>query len=163
MNIDNNCVVTLHYKLSDGEGNHIDESPDDDPMVYLHGGGELIDGLENALTGRATGDEFAVTIEPAEAYGDEDPELIRIFDMDEFNGTEMFPGMELQGKDPDGNFRLLRVIDVTGDKVTVNMNHPLAGLTLLFGVNIKEVRLATEAELAHGHVHEDGDEHTDDD
>ena len=158
MNIDRNCVVTLHYKLIDGEGNHIDESPDDDPMVYLHGGGELIDGLENALTGRATGEEFVVTIDPADAYGDEEPELIQIFDMDEFNGVEMLPGMELQGNDPEGNFRLLRVIDVTDDKVTVNMNHPLAGLTLVFAVSIKEVRAATAAELAHGHVHAEGDE-----
>jgi FKBP-type peptidyl-prolyl cis-trans isomerase SlyD len=159
MNIDNNCVVTLHYKLSDGDGNHIDSSPDDDPMVCLHGCGELIDGLENALTGRAAGDEFEVTIQPAEAYGDEDPELIRVFEMDDFNGVEMRPGMELQGKDPEGNFRLLRVIEVEDDKVTVNMNHPLAGLVLVFAVNIKAVRAATEEEIEHGHVHEGDDHH----
>ena len=159
MNIENNCVVTLHYKLSDGDGNPVDASPEDDPMVYLHGGGELIDGLEQALTGKQVGDEFEVSIPPEQAYGDEDPELIRIFDMDEFNGIEMRPGMELQGKDPEGNFRLLRVVEVEDDKVTVNMNHPLAGMTLVFVVNITAVRAATESEIEHGHAHGDGEDH----
>lgn len=158
MKIDNDCVVTLQYHLSDAEGTHIDSSTDDDPMVYVHGSGQLIDGLENALQGKAVGDEFAVTLPPDEAYGDEDPELIQIFTMDEFNGVEMVPGMELQGKDPEGNFRLLRVIDVEGDDVTVNMNHPLCGMTLIFAVKVESVRQATETELAHGHVHADGDD-----
>jgi len=77
--------------------------------------------------------------------------------MADFNGVEMRPGMELQGKDPDVNFRLLLVIEVEDDKVTVNMHHPLAGLVLVFAVNIKAVRPATEEEIEHGHVHEGDD------
>ena len=73
--------------------------------------------------------------------------------------SEMRVGMELQGKDPEGNFRLLRVIGIDGDDVRVDMNHPLAGKTLVFAVRIEAVREATESELAHGHVHLDGDEH----
>lgn len=157
MNIDNDCVVTLHYKLTDDAGNEIDASPDNDPMIYLHGSGELIDGLENALTGKATGDSFDVTIPPEDGYGDEDPELIREFEVEFFNGVEIQPGMELQGKDPEGNFRLLRVIKVDDNKVTVNMNHPLAGLTLVFAINVVDVRTATETEIGHGHAHTDGD------
>jgi len=153
MKIDNNCVVTLHYHLSDAGGSHIDSSADDNPMVYLHGAGELIDGLENALHGKSAGDELAVTLTPDEAYGEEDPQLIRNFKMAEFNGVEMVPGMELQGKDPEGNFRLLRVVKVEGDDVTVNMNHPLCGMTLVFAVKIESVREATETELDHGHAH----------
>ena len=72
---------------------------------------------------------------------------------------EMEPGMELQGKDPEGNFRLLRVVKVEDNMVTVNMNHPLAGMTLVFTVNVVDVRAATETEIAHGHVHTDGDHH----
>ncbi|MGI9292075.1 MAG: FKBP-type peptidyl-prolyl cis-trans isomerase [Gammaproteobacteria bacterium] len=155
MNIDNNCVVTLHYKLTDDTGGEIDTSPEHEPMIYLHGGGELIDGLENALTGKAAGDSFDVTIPPEEAYGDEDPELIREFEVEFFNGVEMRPGMELQGKDPEGNFRLLRVVEVNDDKVKVNMNHPLAGLTLVFAVNIIDVRVATPDEIEQGHVQND--------
>ena len=90
MKIDNNCIVTLQYDLSDADGNHIDSSADDDPMLYLHGSGELIDGLENALQGKSAGDELAVTLSPDEAYGDEDPELIRNFTMAEFDGVDWF-------------------------------------------------------------------------
>jgi FKBP-type peptidyl-prolyl cis-trans isomerase SlyD len=163
MKIDNNCVVALQYHLSDADGNHIDSTSDEDPMVYLHGSGELIDGLENALQGKSAGEEFAVTLSPDEAYGHEDPELIRNYTMAEFNGVEMVPGMELQGKDPEGNFRLLRVVDVEGDDVTVNMNHPLCGMTLVFAVKIESVRQATETELAHGHAHGHDNGHEDED
>jgi FKBP-type peptidyl-prolyl cis-trans isomerase SlyD len=160
MNIDNNCVVTLQFTLTDAEdGAVIHQTTANEPMVYLHGWGELIDGLEQSLHGKTAGDELEVTVTPADGYGDIDPELIRTYHKDNFGDAEMRVGMELQGKDPEGNFRLLRVIGIDGDDVRVDMNHPLAGRTLVFAVQIEAVREATESELAHGHVHPDGDDH----
>ncbi len=99
--------------------------------------GKLLDGLEQALEGKTIGEQFSVTLQPADTCGDELPELIQTLHMDEFNGVEMRAGMELQGEDPDGNFRLIRVQKVEGDRVTVNMNHPLAGIVLYFALGIK--------------------------
>ena len=155
MKIAPNTVVTVDYRLMNEDREEIDSSENGQAIVYLHGGDELIDALEVALEGRAAGDELSVTLQPEDAYGDENPELIRNFHIDEFNGVKMVPGMELQGKDPDGNFQLLRVQEVEGDQVTVNMNHPLAGMVLRFDLKVKEVRAATAEELAHGHAHDD--------
>ena len=153
MKIENNTVVTVDYVLTNDQQEELYSSADDESIIYLHGGNELLDGLERALDGRSVGEQFSVTLQPAEAYGDEQPELIQTMHMDEFNGVEMYEGMELQGKDPDGNFQLLRVEKVVGDQVTVNMNHPLAGMVLNFTGEVKGVRPATEEELAHGHAH----------
>ena len=155
MKIATNTVVTVDYRLTNEDREEIDSSENGQAIVYLHGADELIDALEVALEGRAAGDELSVTLQPEDAYGDENPELIRNFHIDEFNGVKMVPGMELQGKDPDGNFQLLRVQEVEGDQVTVNMNHPLAGMVLRFDLKVKEVRAATAEELAHGHAHDD--------
>jgi FKBP-type peptidyl-prolyl cis-trans isomerase SlyD len=155
MKIAPNTVVTVDYRLTNEDREEIDSSENGQAIVYLHGGDELIDALEVALEGRAAGDELSVTLQPEDAYGDENPDLIRNFHIDEFNGVKMVPGMELQGKDPDGNFQLLRVQEVEGDQVTVNMNHPLAGMVLRFDLKVKEVRAATAEELAHGHAHDD--------
>lgn len=152
MEISNNTVVSLHYRLTNADNEELDNSAGGDPLVYLHGAGELIDGLETALTGRLAGESFTVSIPPDAAYGDIDPELIRIMHSDEFNGAEMREGMKLQGKDPDGNFRLLRVVKVEGDQVTIDMNHPLAGQLLNFAVTIEMVRPATDEEIEAGQV-----------
>jgi len=152
--IENNTVVTADYRLLNEQLEEIDSSEDGEAIVYLHGGDELIDALEAALEGKSVGDQFTVNLQPEEAYGEEQPDLIQNFHIDEFNGVEMHPGMELQGKDPDGNFQLLRIQKVDGDQVTVNMNHPLAGMVLNFELHIKDIRAATEDELAHGHAHD---------
>jgi FKBP-type peptidyl-prolyl cis-trans isomerase SlyD len=159
MNIDNNCVVTLHYNLSDEHGKQIYTSEEDDSLSYLHGWGELIDGLEKALLGKTAGDKFEVTITPEDGYGDEDPNLIQVMPIDTFDGIEIHEGMELEGNDPEGNFRLLRVIKIVGNDVHINMNHPLAGKVLTFSVSVESVRAATETEIAHGHAHTEGDDH----
>jgi FKBP-type peptidyl-prolyl cis-trans isomerase SlyD len=159
MNIDNNCVVTLHYSLNDEHDKQIYNSEEEAPLSYLHGWGELIDGLEKALMGKTAGDKFEVTINPEDGYGDEDPNLVQVMPMDTFKGVEISEGMELQGEDPEGDFRLLRIIKITGDDVTINMNHPLAGQVLKFSVRIESVRAATETEIEHGHAHTDDDTH----
>ncbi len=153
MRIANNTVVTVGYRLLNEALEEIDTSENGEPIVYLHGGDELLDGLEAALSGKTAGDRFRVSLPPDEAYGPEDPELIQIFPIDEFNDVDMYPGMELQGKDPEGNLRLLRVVAIDGNNVTVNMNHPLAGLLLHFDLHVENVRAATAEELAHGHAH----------
>lgn len=152
MEISNNTVVSLHYRLTNENNEELDNSAGGDPLTYLHGAGELIDGLENALVGKQAGESFTVAIPPAEAYGDIDPQLIRIMHSDEFNGAEMREGMQLQGKDPDGNFRLLRVVKVDGNEVTIDMNHPLAGQLLNFAVTVELVRQATDEEIESGQV-----------
>ncbi len=152
MEIANNAVVTIHYRLTNDQNEELDNSAGGEPLIYMHGAGELIDGLEKALAGKLAGESFTVRIPPDEAYGEEEPELIRNMHADEFNGVEMWEGMQLQGKDPEGNFRLLRVIEVDGDRITVNMNHPLAGQTLHFEVNIESVRPATDDEVAAGRI-----------
>jgi FKBP-type peptidyl-prolyl cis-trans isomerase SlyD len=151
--IENNTVVTIDYVLTNDQQEELYSSENDESIIYLHGGGELLDGLEQALDGKTIGELLSVTLQPAEAYGDELSELIQTMHLDEFNGVEMREGMELQGEDPDGNFRLLRVQKVEGDHVTVNMNHPLAGKVLHFALDIKDIRPATEEELAQGHAH----------
>ena len=153
MKIANNTVVTVGYRLLNEALEEIDTSENGAPIVYLHGGDELLDGLEEALNNKVAGDRFTVTLQPDDAYGPEDPELIQIFHISEFNDVDLYPGMQLQGEDPEGNFRLLRVMEVKGDDVTVNMNHPLAGLLLHFELHVEDVRAATEEELEHGHAH----------
>lgn len=153
MKIENNTVVTVDYVLTNDQQEELYSSENDESIVYLHGGDELLEGLERALDGKTVGEQFSVTLQPDEAYGAERPELIQTMHMDEFNGVEMIEGMELQGKDPDGNFQLLRVQKVDGDQVTVNMNHPLAGMVLHFAIAVKDIRPATEEELNHGHAH----------
>ena len=159
MNIDINCVVSLQFTLVDADGTEIHKTTADEPMVYLHGWGELIDGLEKALLGKAAGDELEVTVEPDDAYGDIDPELIRVHPKSDFGGIDLHVGIELEGEDDDGDFQLLRIIKIDGDEVTVDMNHQLAGKTLTFSVRVESIREATEAEIAHGHVHVDGEHH----
>jgi FKBP-type peptidyl-prolyl cis-trans isomerase SlyD len=151
--IEKNTVVTVNYVLTNDQQEELYSSENDEAIIYLHGGDELLDGLEQALDGKAIGEQLSVTLQPAEAYGDEQPDLIQTMHMDEFKGVEISEGVELQGEDPDGNFRLLRIQKVKNDHVTVNMNHPLAGMVLHFALDIKDVRPATEKELAHGHAH----------
>ncbi len=153
MKIEKNTVVTVNYVLTNDQQEELYSSENDEAIIYLHGGDELLDGLEQALDGKAIGEQLSVTLQPAEAYGDEQPDLIQTMHMDEFKGVEISEGVELQGEDPDGNFRLLRIQKVKNDHVTVNMNHPLAGMVLHFALDIKDVRPATEKELAHGHAH----------
>jgi FKBP-type peptidyl-prolyl cis-trans isomerase SlyD len=159
MNIDNNCVVSLQFTLTDADGTEIHKTTAEDPMVYLHGWGELIDGLERALVGKGAGDELEVTVEPNDGYGDIDPALIGVHPKTDFSDVDLHVGVELQGEDEDGELRLLRIIEIDGDEVKVDMNHPLAGKTLTFAVAVGSVREATEAEIAHGHVHVDGEHH----
>lgn len=151
-------VVSFHYTLTDAQGTVIDKS-DGQPLVYLHGHHNIIPGLENALLGKTVGDKLTVTVEPAEGYGEYQPELVQEVPRQMFQGVDNIEaGMQFQAQTDDG-IQVVLVKDVTDDAVIVDGNHPLAGQALTFDVEIVEVRAASSEELAHGHAHGVGGHH----
>ena len=152
--IGDNLVVSMHYKLSDGDGNVLDSSEGSAPLAYLHGARNIIPGLEKALVGKVQGDSLQVKVEPAEGYGEVVPELIQTIQKSDFEDAgSVEVGMAFQAEGPDGSVQRIVVKEVDGDKVTVDANHPLAGAVLHFDIEIVGVREATEEEIAHGHPH----------
>lgn len=159
MQIANHKVVSIHYTLTNDEGDVLDSSKGQEPLAYLHGFGNIISGLENALDGRSLGDKFTVAIAPAEGYGERDNDMVQSVPKSSFQGVdEILPGMQFQAQSPDG-MQLVTVIDVDGDEVILDGNHPMAGMTLNFDVEVTEIRDATAEELEHGHVHGPGGHH----
>ena len=152
--IGDKLVVSMHYKLTDDEGTVLDSSEGSEPLSYLHGSGNIIPGLEKALTGKVEGDSLQVTVAPADGYGEVMDELIHTVNKTAFQETgSVEPGMAFEAQGPDGSSQRIVVKKVDGDEVTIDANHPLAGLTLHFDVEIVGVREATAEEVAHGHVH----------
>lgn len=159
MQITQDSVVSIHYTLTDDAGKTLDSSADGEPLVYLQGHGNLIPGLENALDGKQAGDKLSVKIAPKDGYGEYDKEQIQRVPLRQFKGVgNVRVGMQFQMNTPAGP-RVVTVTNLTGDMVTVDGNHPLAGQNLNFEVEVTEVRAATEEELAHGHVHGPGGHH----
>ena len=157
MLIANQHVVAIDYTLSNDAGEVIDSSAGAEPLVYLHGAGNIIAGLENALVGKTVGDELDVSIEPQDAYGEYSAELITNLGRDMFEGVEELEvGMQFHASAPDGGMQIVTIRDVDGDQVTIDGNHPLAGQQLNFKVKVISVRAASEEEVAHGHVHGEG-------
>lgn len=149
-------VVSLNFTVKDSQGQIVDSSEGGNPLVYLHGQNNIIPGLETALVGKATGDEFAVTVEPAQAYGEYDDEILQVVPREAFQGVEKIePGMVFTAQTQGGPVQFA-VAKIEGDKITVDPNHPLAGKTLNFTGSVIEVRDATDEELEHGHVHGEG-------
>jgi FKBP-type peptidyl-prolyl cis-trans isomerase SlyD len=153
MQIESNSVVTLHYTLKDNDGNIIDQS-DDSSFLYLHGAMNIIPGLENALTGKAAGDELSVSVTPEQGYGVKDPARIQDVPKEMFEGNdEIQVGVQFHAEGPDGAAVVVTVIEVKDDVVVIDGNHALAGVDLNFDVKIVDVRVASEEEVSHGHVH----------
>jgi FKBP-type peptidyl-prolyl cis-trans isomerase SlyD len=154
MKITANKVATLHYTLKDDKGALIESSVGNEPLAYIHGIGNLIPGLEEKLEGKGAGDKVQAVVKPEDAYGERDEELIEEVDRAEFDeGEELEVGKEFQYDDEDGNVFHVRVVKVGDTKVTIDGNHPLAGQTLSFDVEVLSVRDASKEELEHGHVH----------
>ncbi|HEY9033011.1 MAG TPA: peptidylprolyl isomerase [Pseudomonadales bacterium] len=152
--IDNDLVVSIHYTLTNDAGETLDSSAGGEPLNYLHGAGNIIPGLENALTGKSQGDSLQVTVQPEDAYGELIPELVQNVPMAMFQGVEELEvGMVFQTEGPDGEAHLVTVRDIDGDQVTIDGNHPLAGQVLNFDVTVAAIRAASDEEIAHGHVH----------
>lgn len=161
MQIAERTVVSIHYKLTNDAGETLDSSEGGEPLVYLQGFGNLISGLEKALVGKQAGEHVDVRVEPAEAYGEHDPKLIQQVPRRAFQGVkDVKAGMRFQAQGANGPSSVV-ITRVTGDMVTVDGNHPLAGQHLNFAVDIADVRAASEEELAHGHVHGAGGHHHD--
>jgi FKBP-type peptidyl-prolyl cis-trans isomerase SlyD len=159
MKIGKGRVVRMNYTLRDESGTTIESSLGREPLTYLHGQGSLIPGLEKVLDGSQAGLKTTVTVLPQEAYGEKDPQaVIRAARGDFPEGLELAPGVEVQADTPDGPITFL-VVSLEGDEVVLDANHPLAGKTLTFDVEVLEVREATADELAHGHVHGPGGAH----
>ncbi len=157
MLITNQHVVAIDYTLSNDAGEVIDSSAGAEPLVYLHGASNIIAGLENALAGKAVGDELEVSIEPEDAYGEYSAELITNLGREMFEGVEdLEVGMQFHASAPDGGMQIVTIRDIDGDQVTIDGNHPLAGQQLNFKVKVVSVRAASEEEIAHGHVHGEG-------
>ena len=158
--IENDFVVSIHYTLHDDQKVLLDSSQGAEPLMYLHGRGQIIPGLEKELKGKKVGDELKVTVSPEEGYGVYDASQIFNVPKNQFpSGAEVEVGsiFELQG--PKNQSMMVRVKALEGDTVTLDANHPLAGKTLLFNVSVVEVRKATDSELEHGHAHGPGGHH----
>jgi len=153
MKITTNSVVVMHYAVSDSEGTLIDSSYDDKPMSIIQGAGYLIEGLENSLIDHQTGDQFEVSVSADQAYGKRHDDYVQTVPKELLKGVEeLTVGTQLRASTDDGEQTVI-VVDVSNDEVTVDGNHPLAGIDLKFDVEILEVREATEEELAHGLIH----------
>jgi FKBP-type peptidyl-prolyl cis-trans isomerase SlyD len=153
MTIAENKVVTLHYTLTDDEGTVLDKS-EDGSFLYLHGASNIIPGLENALTGKTSGEELKVTVTPEEGYGERDDARKEDVPREMFpEDNEIEVGSQFHAEGPEGQMITVTVIGVTDETVTIDGNHPLAGVQLNFDVKVIEVRDASAEELEHGHAH----------
>ena len=153
MQIAQNTVAAFHYTLTDDEGQVIDSSNGREPLTYLHGKGQIVPGLEKQMEGRQAGDKFNADVVPAEGYGEHQAELMQEVPREAFQGVEdIQPGMQFQGQGPQGVVNVT-VTKVEDGKVHIDGNHPLAGKTLHFAIEVADVREATAEELQHGHVH----------
>lgn len=149
-----NRVVRFSYILTDDKAQVLDRSIDGEPLAYLHGGGAIIPGLEAALEGKRAGESLQVRIAAADAYGERDDELVQSVPREMFEGDDAVKvGTHFETSDDDGETRVVTVTGVDADNVTVDGNHPLAGIPLNFAVTIVDVRDASSEELAHGHAH----------
>lgn len=156
MQIAEKTVVSIHYTLTNSTGETLDSSIGQDPLVYLHGAQNIIVGLEDALKGKTVGDALQVTVEPEQGYGETREELIQEVDRSAFEGVEDIDvGMQFMAQTPWGE-QPVTVVKVEGEQITLDGNHPLAGETLNFDVEVVDIREASAEEMEHGHVHGEG-------
>ena len=155
MQIAKHKVVTMDYTLTDDQGTVIDTSEGREPLAYIQGTGNIIPGLEAALEGRKQGESVNVRVEPEQAYGERDESMLRVVPRNLFDVEDIQAGMQFHAQSEQG-VEVVTVIGVTEEEVTIDSNHPLAGVPLNFAVTIVEVRDASDEELEHGHVHGPG-------
>jgi FKBP-type peptidyl-prolyl cis-trans isomerase SlyD len=148
MIVENDKVVSIQYALKNPSGELLDSSKGGDPLKYLHGAGNIIPGLEAGLNGKTAGDELSIVIEPKDAYGTHDASRVARLPKDNLGPIEgLAVGVELQAQTPSGPL-VVRVVEIDDDTVTVDANHPLAGVPLHFDVTVVDVRDATPEEIA---------------
>jgi FKBP-type peptidyl-prolyl cis-trans isomerase SlyD len=148
-------VVGYRFTVRGEEGQLLAQSASDDLAYYLHGKGTSPSGLEPHMAGRTPGEKFATTLKPDDAFGERDDSRQITVPREQFpQGAEIEPGLRIVADTPQGVTVSLWVMDVKDDEVLLDLNHPLAGKTLHFEVEIVSIRAATKEELAHGHPHE---------
>lgn len=160
MQINKNSVVTLNYTLKNDQGETLDESQDNS-FLYMHGAGGILPGLESQLEGKAVGDEISTHLEPADGYGEIDNSMVQVVPRDMFDKDHPIDiGVQFHAENPEGDMLTVTVSKIDGDDITIDGNHPLAGMALNFEVKIADIREATAEEIEHGHAHgPDGHHH----
>ncbi|MBT3335106.1 MAG: peptidylprolyl isomerase [Methylococcales bacterium] len=159
MKITENSVVSILYKLSNDAGTILDQSTEDNPLIYLHGQGNIVIGLENALTGKTIGDTLDITVTPDEGYGNREDYMVETVNRSMFEGLdEISIGKQFHAEGNTGPV-VVTVTKIEGDEITIDGNHPLAGENLNFAIEVLAIREATEDELTHGHIHGPGCQH----
>ena len=155
MKVETNKVVSFHYSVSDGGAEPIDSSRErGEPLTVLIGHGNIVPGLEKALLGRAVGERFEISVEPAEAYGERRANFTQRVPKKYFQDAEALrPGMSTVLNTREAGPRMVVVHKIGSSVIDVDLNHPLAGKTLAFDVEITDVRDASEEEIAHRHAH----------
>ncbi len=151
MEITDGRVATIHYTLTSDDGDVIDKSAKDAPLSYLHGAGNIVPGLEKALAGKQVGDSLKADVPPEQGYGPHHDGMIQKVPRSAFPDVEVKPGMQFEARTERGPL-LVTVTDMDEENVTVDGNHPLAGKTLHFAVEVADVREASEQEANNGHV-----------
>jgi FKBP-type peptidyl-prolyl cis-trans isomerase SlyD len=159
MQITPGSVVVFDYTLTDDDKDIIDSSVGSEPLAYIQGEGQIVPGLEKAMEGKKAGDSFKISLPPEEGYGVHDPENISVVPADQIEGgEELEEGMQLHTEGEFGEQTVI-ITKIVGNEVTIDGNHPLAGMTLHFDISIRDVRPATDEERDHGHVHGPGGHH----
>ncbi|MGB0369412.1 MAG: FKBP-type peptidyl-prolyl cis-trans isomerase [Flavobacteriales bacterium] len=161
MTISENKVVLINYTLKDDKGEVLDSSEGNEPLAYIQGIGNIIVGLEEALAGKSVGDKVSTTIKPDKGYGERSEENIHKVPLSGFeaDGDEkLVEGMQVRVETNEG-VSIADVAKIEGEEVTLDLNHPLAGETLHFDVEVMDIREATKEELDHGHAHGPGGHH----
>ncbi len=161
MSLTKNQVASVAYTLTNSEGQVIDQATKESPMMFIHGVGGMIPGFEKELEGKNIGDSFSIVVEPADAYGERNDALTQDVSREMFAGVpdeQLVTGAQFQAQ-TDAGVEIITIAGVEGDTIKIDANHPLAGVTLHFDVEMLDIREATEEELAHGHVHAAGHSH----
>lgn len=158
MQIGKHKVVSIHYTLRDNDGNIIDSSDGAAPLTYIQGIGNLIPGMEEGLEGKIKGEKFDIKVSPEKGYGLRDDTMTQKVPRTAFGTQDIQAGMQFQAQTGQGT-QVVTVTEVGTDTITVDGNHPLAGIELHFAVEVMDIREATKDELEHGHVHGPGGHH----
>lgn len=155
MQINQHKVASIHYTLTDNEGNILDSSTGREPLTYIHGTGNLIPGMEEGLEGKIKGEKLRLKISPEKGYGVKSDKMLQQVPRSSFGAQPIEVGMQFQTN----NGQVVTLTKVGLESVTVDGNHPLAGVELNFDVEVLEVRIAAADEISHGHVHGQGGHH----
>lgn len=150
-------VVTIHYTLTLDDGSQVDSSRGGDPLAYLHGAENIVPGLEKQLDGKGVGESFDAVVKPEDGYGERIPDAVQQVPKGAFpDDAQLDVGMQFQAEDEAGNRVMGTITAIEGDQVTVDFNHPLAGKTLNFAIEVTGIRDASDEEQQHGHPHGPG-------